>query len=613
MTSLACQDESTLSYCPALQPCMIDESGEVVLLSDQSPEYETLNIGACQTGEVTCTDDALVCDNYILPSEEICDAQDNNCDGEIDEGYNNDGDSYTVCAGDCDDSNRNTYPGAPEICDRKDNDCDGNIPDNEIDDDQDGWAECWGDCDDTEVAVNPGATEICNGIDDDCDGEVDEEEELAELCGPDNDLGICEYGTEVCLDGAESVCIGAVYPQNEVCNGHDDDCNGTRDDDLYRECSTICGVGVEVCYDGGWYDCTAPEPSEELCDSGIDNDCDGEVDEGCLCNEGDIIACAESPMYDPATNEIINPPCGMGIKLCDETGSYGPCYYFDSLPEECNNWDDDCDGTIDGITDYCSSDPVTAGVGECSGGTKECTEGEWSECLGQVFPEEEVCDGLDNDCDGLIDEDLEPHEKVDLLFVIDISGSMQSYINALASALSMYASDFAQTEHMFGLVVFPNAWVETSGYEMSVESGNGSSAFINVMSFQMLLNSLSADGGGSEPSYDVAKRIMSSNDAAHIGWREDAYPYVILITDEDGQSWGDNDVYDVAANSLNCHIASCESGDAYEFYVISKGIYASSWLPALPSPDNYKVMPTTMAGMTTYIEILRDIFKNACL
>jgi len=612
-TMLACQDDASLSYCPALQPCTVSEDNKVILLNESSPDYEFYNVGECSVGLVECVADEIICVDYYFASDEICDGLDNNCDGTIDEGYDKDGDSYTTCNGDCNDYDNLIHPNAPEICDGLDNDCDGVLPNNEIDNDLDTYTECEGDCDDTKPEINPGALEICDGLDNDCDGLIDEEEELAEICGPDTALGVCEYGTEVCLDGEESVCVGAIYPQNEICDGFDNDCNGDKDDGLFRPCATICGGGLETCYDGGWYDCTAPIPSEEICDGGLDNDCDGLIDEGCLCNEGDITGCAESPMYDPQTNEIIDPPCGMGIKICDITGTYGPCYFFDTLPEECNNWDDNCDGVIDGMTDYCTSDPDHVGVGECVSGLKECTAGQWSECEGQVFPEDEICDGLDNDCDGDIDEDLEPHEKVDLLFVIDISGSMQSYINALAAALSAYVSDFEQTEHKFGLVVFPNSFFQHVGAEFDVRSGTLGNALINVNAFQNLINSLYANAGGLEPSYDVAKILMTSSDAGNIGWRDDAYPYVIIITDEQPQSWSNYDVYDVAQNSLNCHISSCESGDAYEFYIISKAMYEPMWTPALPSSDNYKYLPYSSSGFASYIEILRDIFKNACL
>lgn len=72
-------------------------------------------------------DDCEDADPAINPGvTEDCDGLDNNCDGQVDEGFDMDGDGYTPCNGDCNDMNSTLHPGALEICgDGVDNDCDG--------------------------------------------------------------------------------------------------------------------------------------------------------------------------------------------------------------------------------------------------------------------------------------------------------------------------------------------------------------------------------------------------------------------------------------------------------------------------------------------------------
>ena len=122
---------------------------------------------------------------------EICtDGIDNNCDDIADIGQDLDQDGFTDCEGDCLDNPSPVtqppaiarFPGAFEVCDGVDNDCDGDI-DEDYDLDGDGWNSCYGDCDDQEPNTYPGAVEVCDGEDQDCDGAIDE----AIACGDDDD------------------------------------------------------------------------------------------------------------------------------------------------------------------------------------------------------------------------------------------------------------------------------------------------------------------------------------------------------------------------------------------------------------------------------------------
>jgi hypothetical protein len=152
----------------------------------------------------------------------------------------------------------------------------------------DGWMLCW-EIETPGACVPTGLSEdFCNGDDDDCDGTDDEDYMIPSTCG----VGACaRTGTKTCMDGREVDSCQSGPPTGigeDLCNGVDDDCNGSTDE-LYASGPTTCGVGAcastgtITCMNGAEVDsCQPGTPSPETFDL-VDNDCDGWADD---CNAG---------------------------------------------------------------------------------------------------------------------------------------------------------------------------------------------------------------------------------------------------------------------------------------------------------------------------------------
>ena len=349
-------------------------------------------------GYTTCDGDCDDGDAAINPgASEACDGVDEDCNGIVDDGFDADGDGFNLCDGDCDDDDDDSYPGADELCDGLDNDCDGEVPWEEVDFDGDGQTNCEGDCNESDAGIYAGAPELCDGIDSDCDGSWDSEFD-------DDGDGILD-----CID----VCPMVIDFDNDPWG--DPLAPGIDATDTYAQ----WGINIERYDDGSLddavpaitWDSSNPGPGEEeMGTPNVDFGGPGVGDGGAAGEAGENWREHENVMKTTAGNtwyivEFTSQTCVHAIQLIDVDE--------DELAAQVILFDVNLQ-TIDTVTSQGLGDNSveTMNLGGVCGVYAIMIDfygqGAWDNLVVCVDPAgtEEVCDdGIDNDGDGYVDED----------------------------------------------------------------------------------------------------------------------------------------------------------------------------------------------------------------
>ncbi len=383
---------------------------------------------------------------------------------------------YVANADDCDDTDAAISPVGVEVCNDLDDDCNATVDDDAADaslwyldgdgddygvgtptaacDRPDGSVADNTDCDDAVGTVHPGAAESCNTVDDDCDGETDEPDAIDVLTwyvdndgdgygDPDNATSACTIpaGHTADHDDCDDARADAHIDAPETCNGLDDDCDGTIDDNptdpttWYFDADgdgygtggkTVSACELPLYYSGESTDCSDTDAdvhpdAVEYCDA-IDSDCDGVAADDASVDALPWYADTDADGYgDPAAPYIAcAAPAGYVADAtdCDDVAAT----VSPGADEVCDTIDDDCDGVVDedGAVDgtpwYADADAdgygdaavITLSCGSVTDAVEnadDCDDGDADALPGGT----EVCgDDIDQDCSGIADDNCGP-------------------------------------------------------------------------------------------------------------------------------------------------------------------------------------------------------------
>ena len=436
--------------------CMADVDGDGWGDSDATTTYTSASSNLVDGDDC---DDSLSTVNPTVT--EVCDGIDNDCDSSIDEGvgttfyadddedgFGNASSSTTECsnptvdctdgltgtacyvtvAGDCLDTDANTYRGAASLesssaC-MTDADADGYGDDSPV-----SGVTAGSDCDDSAGAVFPGATEVCDTVDNDCDGSIDEGVGQTWYIDSDSDgqgstattSSACSQPTGYvanandCLDTDANTFRGAANNESSTA------CMTDADNDGYGDDSPVSGVTAGTDCDDSTSG-TNPAATE-VCDT-LDNDCDGSVDEGVvqtwyLDSDGD------GQGTSATTSSACTQPSGYVANANDCLDTDANTFRGSASAESATACMTDADN--DGYGDDSPVSGVTAGT--------DCDD----TSLATNPAATETCNGVDDDCDGTIDD------GVGTTFYQDADGDGQGTSTATQTACTATVSGYVLT------------------------------------------------------------------------------------------------------------------------------------------------------------------------
>lgn len=290
---------------------------------------------------------------------------------------------------------------------------------------------------------------------------------------------------------------------------------------------------------------------ETVCPASRSDRCDGNA---CYCGArapcDDPLECRYGSCYaaDP-TGEV----CEFDHECADAFACIGGrCSAIVCEPEVCDGVDNDCNGEVDLIAKVC-------GVGPCAG-ISVCELGAWSACSNADHIAPEIgtnrCDGEDNDCDGETDEDAPG--GVDVVFVLDVSASMVEERDAVRTAVESFASS-VEGDVRFALVTVGQVNIGAPRVDLD---------FALVAELLEALAGLDAEHTSpNEPTRDAV--FLLGTGALPLAWRDSASRNIVLFTDETAQSYLDPKVTEAAMCNALAHGESVT--------VFTRALYADEW------------------------------------